>query len=174
MKYAKSSRIIHWLMAAIIFVALATGIYMTNKELDVDFRQSIYNFHKSIGVVIFILIIYRIINRFVNKPPKLPSSISPIEQKLAKIGHFALYLLMITTPISGYLMSSYAGFNVIFFGIEIPNILSQGNLEIAQIFLEIHEVSAFSLLGVIVLHILGALKHRFYDKPENDVLNRII
>lgn len=174
MKYAKSSRIIHWLMALIIFVALATGIYMTNNNLNVNFRMKIYNFHKSIGVVILVLIIYRIINRFKNKPPILPPSISLIEQRLAKIGHFGLYLLMITTPISGYLMSSFAGFNIIFFGIEIPNILSQGNLEIAHIFKEIHEISAFSLLGLIVFHILGTLKHRFFDKPENDVLNRII
>ncbi|NBX52792.1 MAG: cytochrome b [Proteobacteria bacterium] len=174
MKYALSSRLLHWIMAIIIFSTLALGIYM--KEFlgdDSTNRYQIYDLHKSMGMVVLILLIVRIANRFIKTPPALPSSISPLEQKLAKFGHLILYVLMLTTPISGYLMSSFAGYPVKLFSLELPNLVGT-NFTLAKICAEIHEISAYALLGIVLIHILAVIKHRFFDRPENDVLKRII
>ncbi len=173
MKYALTSRILHWVMALLIIFLLGLGIYMSDfLSKDSSNRLEVYNLHKSLGVLVLILVFLRIINRLLTTTPALPFAISALEKKLAKFGHFALYFLMITTPLSGYLMSSFAGYPVKLFAIELPNFF-EANFEFAGFFAETHELSAFSLLGLIVIHILAVIRHRFFDKPGNDVLNRM-
>jgi cytochrome b561 len=80
---------------------------------------------------------------------------------------------MLIVPLSGYLMSNSYGFEVKFFGLTLPNLISQ-NIDLAKDFGEIHEISAFSLAGLIALHIVAVIKHRFFDQKENDVLKRML
>jgi cytochrome b561 len=43
------------------------------------------------------------------------------------------------------------------------------------VFQALHRYLAYTLLALVVLHILGALKHRFLGKSrDNDVLSRMI
>jgi cytochrome b561 len=43
------------------------------------------------------------------------------------------------------------------------------------VFQWLHKVLAYTLLGLILVHVAGALKHRFYDRdPRNDVLRRML
>jgi cytochrome b561 len=174
MKYALTSRILHWVMALLIIFLLGLGIYMSDfLSKESPNHLEVYNLHKSLGVVVLILVFLRIINRLLTRTPALPFAISALEKKLAKFGHFALYFLMFTTPFSGYLMSSFAGYPVKLFAIELPNFF-EANYKIAEFFSEVHELSAFTLLGLIVIHILAVIRHRFFDKPGNDVLNRMM
>jgi cytochrome b561 len=174
MKYALTSRILHWVMSILIIFLLGLGIYMTDFiDNESSNRLEVYNLHKSLGMVVLILIFLRIINRLLTRTPPPPFAISALEKKLAKFGHLTLYFLMVTTPLSGYLMSSFAGYPVKLFTIEIPSIF-EANFQIAGFFTEAHELSAFSLLGFLVIHILAVIRHRFFDKPGNDVLNRMI
>ncbi len=136
-------------------------------------RSQIYELHKSIGVLVLILVGLRIFNRIIKGTPALPNSLSVIEKNLAHLVHFALYALMIVVPLSGYLMSNSYGYPVHFFGIEMPMLTSK-EIDQGKFFSEVHESSAFIMLGLITLHILGALKHRFFDKPESDVLKRML
>ena len=161
-------------MAALILSMLALGIYMTDflpkgspKHLE------IYELHKSFGVVALALIFIRIVNRLLKKAPALPESMPKTEKILAHLGHFGLYVLMILVPLSGFLMSNSFGFPVKFFGLELPVLVST-NFELGKIFATAHELCAFVLLGLIVAHVLAVIKHRFFDKPENDVLGRML
>ena len=173
-KYHISSRIIHWLMAALIISLLICGIYMTDfLSKESENRMMIYNLHKSFGLMIMILIFIRIFNRLIHKVPAMPQTIPVYERILAQSIHFLLYFLMILTPLSGYLMSSFFGFPVSFFALQLPQIVAP-DLTKAEFFVKTHSACAFLLIGALALHILGALKHRFFDKPENDVLGRIV
>lgn len=173
-KYSLSSRIIHWLMALIILTLLAVGIYMTEfLSKESANRMVIYDMHKSFGVMALILIFLRIINRFVKKTPALPNTMPKYEIILSHLGHFGLYVLMLIVPLSGYLMSNSFGFPVKFFSLEMP-ILVQNNFELGKFFAEVHELSAYGLLTLIIVHILAVIKHRFFDRPEHDVLKRML
>jgi cytochrome b561 len=173
-KYSLTSRILHWSMAAVIIFLLGLGIFMTDfLSKEAPNRMEIYNLHKSLGVLILILISLRIVNRLIYKAPPLLESLPKIEKNLAHLAHLALYFLMILVPLSGYFMSNFFGYPVNFFGIEMP-FLVEKNFITGKVFAEIHEVSAFTLLGLVALHILAVIKHRFFDKPENDVLKRMI
>ncbi len=173
-KYPISSRVLHWLMAILIIFMLPFGIYMTDfVAKDAPNRLEIYGLHKSLGVVVLILAFLRIVNRFIVKAPSLPQSMPKIEKILANIGHLVLYLLMILIPLSGYLMSNSAGYPVHLFAIEMPKII-ETNFENAGFFKELHELSAFVMIAVLALHVIAVIKHRFFDKAENDVLKRMI
>jgi cytochrome b561 len=80
---------------------------------------------------------------------------------------------MILVPLSGFLMSNSFGFPVKIFGIELPMLVGT-NFELGKILAEAHELCAYGLLGLIIAHVLAVIKHRFFDKPENDVLGRML
>ncbi|MFT7086861.1 MAG: cytochrome b561 [Rickettsiales bacterium] len=173
-KYNIPMRIIHWSMSLIIISLLALGFFMTNLlNPEATNRYFIYDLHKSFGVVVFFLIVIRIFTRMLSSVPPLPNSINPFTQKLAHLIHFTLYCLMILMPISGYLMSNYFGYSVHLFGLELP-ILVAKNIELGQLFAQIHKYSGFSFVAVLILHISGVIKHRFFEKSENDVLKRML
>ncbi|HPF78618.1 MAG TPA: YceI family protein, partial [Alphaproteobacteria bacterium] len=75
------------------------------------------------------------------------------------------YVAMIGMPLSGWIMSSAGQHPLPFFGITMPDIVGP-NRELGHLMHEVHEVLAFTLIGVIGLHALGALKHHFIDKDS--------
>lgn len=173
-KYHISSKIIHWLMALIIISLLGVGIYMTNfLPKDALNRGEIYALHKSFGVIALILIFFRIFNKIIQKKVLIQHSIPKFQRVLAYFIHYLLYLLMLIIPFSGYLMSNSYGYDVFLFSIKMPKLI-QTNYEIAPIFSSIHEFGAYLIICALILHIGGALKHRFFDKKENDVLSKMI
>ncbi|AEI89510.1 MAG: Cytochrome b561 [Candidatus Midichloria mitochondrii] len=117
-KYSKNMRIIHWIVGAFIITELVCGFLMGG--LAVPFKFSVYSLHKSIGVLIFLFVVIRIFNRFNSKIPELPTAINKFERIAAKIAVFILYLGMIAMPASGYLMSVYYDYKVLFFGLGFP------------------------------------------------------
>lgn len=173
-KYPLSMRVIHWVMALIILSLLALGFYMTTfLDKDSSNRMMIYNLHKSFGALVIFLVVARIFFRLSSAVPALPNSIPKIIQKLAHSAHYALYFLMIFMPLSGYLMSNFFGYPVYLFGLPLPMIVEK-NPELGKFFANIHEYLAYAFLVVLSLHVAGVIKHRFFDKPENDVLKRMI
>ncbi len=173
--YHKNSKIIHWLMALLIIGLLICGIFMANFiASDASYRSDFYHLHKSFGVVALFLIIIRVVNRIKNKPPALPTSIKKIDQIMAHIGHYSLYALMVIMPLSGYLMSNSYGYKVKLFAITMPDLVAK-NYELGAIFAGTHKYLGYLMAAIVVAHIAGALKHRYFDKnPENDVIKRII
>lgn len=174
MKYHLTSRIFHWLMAILIIAMIGFGIYMTDfTSDDSQQRDFAYEMHKSFGVLVIILLFFRFANRFYHRPPSLPQTMKKYEQYLAHLGHWGLYFLMLLTPLAGYLMSNAYGFEVKFFGIALPNLIST-NFDLAKEFKELHEISAFAMLGLVIIHVIAVIKHRYFDKKENDILNRML
>ena len=174
MKYHLLSRIFHWVMALLIIFMIGFGVYIADFiGEDSTNRYTLFDLHKSFGVLVLILLSLRIVNRFLNHPPALPQTIKKNERILAHLGHFGLYALMLIVPLSGYLMSNSYGFEVKFFGVLLPFITSL-DIDNAKIFSEVHEISAYILAGLIAIHIIAVIKHRFFDQKENDVLNRML
>jgi cytochrome b561 len=177
MKYPKSMRILHWTMAAIILGQICIGWAMVSMDDATPAKyDSFYPLHKSIGLLVFMLVAVRLVTRIRSDVPPLPSGLASWEAKAAKLGHFALYTLMIVVPLMGYSMSSSytQSDGVTFFGIPVPELLPK-NDDRFEVFKTLHRWLAYTLLGLIALHVLGALKHRFLDRNrENDVLSRMI
>ncbi len=173
-KYSTLMRIMHWLMGITILGLIACGWYMTSLDNSVSYKQAIYHWHKSFGVLILFLLFARILIRLASRVPPLPETIQVHEKLLARLVNWLLYLMMFLVPASGYLMSGAApGKTVPFFNWTMPGLVEK-NKALAGLLHGIHIVIPYILLGIVALHILGALKHRFFDKPENDVLKRML
>lgn len=173
-RYHPLSRFLHWLMALLILGLIAVGVYMHELPDDAPNRLQLYTFHKTFGVIVFVLAWLRLAWSQIAKPPMLPAVLQGWETALAKITKLGLYLLMIATPLVGYAMSNFADKPVALFGrLELPALFAPGK-DLAEAAGEVHEVFAFGLLALVVLHAAGALKHRLFDRPEADVLKRML
>lgn len=173
-KYSLSMRLMHWTMALLIIFMLGLGFYMTNfLTRESPNRMEVYDLHKSFGALVLILVAFRIFLRIIKTVPTLPDTMDNVTQALAHLGHLSLYILMIAMPLSGYLMSSFFGFPVHMFGIAMPHLVSV-NPELGKICAEAHEIFGIAFVAVLVAHVGAVIKHKFFDRPENDILNRML
>lgn len=176
-KYHLVMRINHWLMALLIISQIALGWYMVPYDENNPNADTFYYYHKSFGVLLFMLIVWRLFCRSILSHPPLPSTMPKVEKVSAKFVHWGLYLLIFLIPVLGYLMSSsyeYSDGVYLFSLFDVPELLGKDEARF-EFFRDAHAVAAYTLLGLVVLHIIGALKHRFYDKNvDHDVLPRML
>lgn len=176
-KYPVSMRVMHWLMAILILGQIAVGWYMTPyNEAREPLVSELYWWHKSFGLLAFLFIFVRLTNRLRHTPPELPTSLPTFDRKLAHFVHRAAYFMIVMLPITGYTLSSTYEYSdgITFFGLPIPEVFpdSERVFEAAD---WLHGILAYTLLVVVVIHIAGALKHRYFDSnPQNDVLSRML
>jgi cytochrome b561 len=166
-RYSAVAIVLHWLLGLSIFAMFAIGIYMSDLPFS-PLRLKLYNYHKWAGITFLILSVLRLLWRLVNKPPALPKAIEQAmpnwQTKVYHATHYALYGLFFAVPLIGWAYSSAAGFPIVLFGVlPLPDFMSVDK-EFAKQIKELHEISAFALLGLALLHIGAALKHHFIDK----------
>ncbi len=177
--YGTLSKSLHWLMAAIIITLIVVGIYMADLPKETaeqkQYAFQFYGLHKSFGVVALLLIIARLAWIRISPPPALPAVFEAKEQKVVKGLQALLYLLMILVPLSGYIMSNAGGHPINFFGLgELPALVGKSKA-LGGFAHEAHEVMGFAMLLLILLHMVGAIKHRLKDKGgESDILKRML
>lgn len=163
---------VHWLMVVGILTAFGMGLYMVDIPGITPFKLKLFNWHKWLGVTLFALVLLRIVVRMLSKTPKYPAHWGHKSVLFAKLGHMALYVLMLGVPTFGYLYSLASGFPVVLFGvIELP-VLIDKNPELKELFKTLHELSGKGLVFLVVGHALMALKHHYMDK--DGVLGRMI
>jgi cytochrome b561 len=174
-RYGAVSRFLHWVMALLILAMIGVGAYMSDLAREDPLRAQLYGMHKAVGVTLLGMAVIRILWVLVSRPPVMPAALQRWEVVLAKSTVGLLYLLMLATPIAGYLMSNTGGKPISYFGLfELPPLMGE-NHDLHEILEEVHEVLAFTVLALAALHIAGALKHRFIDKdPDADVLRRML
>ncbi len=94
------------------------------------------------------------------------------QHSAANIAHFFLYALTLAIPLSGWLMSSATGFQVVYLGLlPIPDLLAK-NKEVADQMKQLHEALNWLMVLVVALHVAAALKHHVVDR--DDVLRRML
>ena len=71
--YTATAKLIHWLMAALLFGLLGIGFYMHDLPLSPE-KLQLYSWHKWAGVTAFLLVAFRLFWRLAHRPPALPAS----------------------------------------------------------------------------------------------------
>ncbi|MFM2343849.1 MAG: hypothetical protein RLZZ210_457 [Pseudomonadota bacterium] len=170
-RYPFSMRFMHHLIGLLIIGLLALGLYMADLSKEDPSRMMLYNWHKTLGWFVLWLAIIRVVIRLVHRPKF--EGLPKVWELMAKVGHYSLYAFMFIMPLSGWLMSSAAGYNIKLFGSEnwiIPNLIEK-NKEMAGFFKEIHEIAAYFLIAAIIGHVLAAIKHKYLHKV--DIISRM-
>ena len=169
-RYDPVAKSLHWLMAALIIGLWGVGLGMEELPKG-DLRSQIIGLHKALGVVVLALVVVRLAWRATHSAPPLPATMPAWEQLGAKLGHLALYGLMIAIPAAGILMSQSAGRDVNVFGWIVPTLVEKSD-DLKEVFGEAHETLAWLLAVVLVVHVAAALRHHFMLK--DDVLSRML
>jgi cytochrome b561 len=174
-RYGLISKSLHWLLALMILSLIAVGAYMTDLDKQDAMRGQIYALHKAFGVTVLGLVLLRVLWIKLSRPPELPVALRNWEKILSRTVKVLLYILMLSTPVIGYLMSNAADKPISFFGLaHLPAIVAPDK-DLAETLGEAHELLAFTMLTLVGLHVAGALKHRFVDRtPDTDVLKRML
>jgi cytochrome b561 len=169
--YNSGLRTIHWLMAALIFVALPLGVWASLLPGGDRTRVEILFFHKSIGVTVLGLIALRIVWRLIVGAPAYAEPLGKLIQAASRAGHLALYALMIAMPISGYLASTAGGRAVSWFGLfELPRLVAKDrSLAVAASWA--HLVFAWTLALVLATHLSAVVWHAMIKRDS--VLTRM-
>ncbi len=161
---------LHWLMAVMLIGLFGLGLVLEDLPKG-DLRAQMYGLHKAVGAVVLALAALRLAWRLTHPAPALPDSMPASEVTLARLGHLALYGLMLVLPVSGIIMSQAGDHPVSVFGWVIPTLV-QPNHDLKEVFEEVHGFLAWSLAAVVAGHGLAALRHRFVLK--DDVMARML
>ena len=154
----------HWLSVLAVFSLFALGLWMVELSYyDPWYKQGPF-IHKSIGILLFLLTLLRLLWRYFNLTPLALTSHTEWEIKAAKFSHTMLYILLFSVLLSGYLISTADGRAVDVFNIfSVPATISGLNNQ-EDIAGEIHEILAFTLIGFACLHAFASIKHHLFDK----------
>jgi len=158
---------LHWLLALVLALIFGVGLYMADLPFS-PARLKLYNWHKWAGVVILALSALRLLWRLAHRPPALPRRIEAAMPAWQRQAHHAthglLYALFFIVPLVGWAYSSAAGFSIVLFGaLPLPDFVP-ADKALAALIKPWHEISAFALAGLVVLHVAAALKHHWIDR----------
>jgi cytochrome b561 len=183
-RYSTVAIILHWLIAALIIWNLWLGVTMVGQHGLAKFNN--FQLHKSLGITVLVLSLLRLGWRIANPPPPEAPGMAHWEKTVSTLVHWAFYVIMIGMPLTGWLSvsASPTGIPTILYriggfpGISWPHLPIAADLALPQKkALEsasntIHIYLSFSAYALITLHVLGALKHQFFD--PNPVLPRML
>ena len=157
-RYTPVARGLHWLSALLVLGLLGVGLWMTGLPLG-RLKLEVYAWHKWIGLTVLLLAVLRLVWRRRAPPPALPNTVIAWERRLAPVGHWALLILLLAMPASGWLMSSAGGVAVIWFGLlPLPDLVPRDQ-ELFAVLRTLHHWLAFALMATIALHVAAVVHH---------------
>ena len=180
-RYGTVAITFHWVIAALILVNIALGLYFADLPRSNPIKFELVQFHKSIGLTVLTLSILRVLWRIVNPVPALPADMNPLLRVVARGTHYLLYLLIIAIPLSGWMLvsSSPLGLATNYFHLfSWPNLWFLSELPRTQkiplrdAFDTTHVFLAWSAIVLIPVHLGGALYHHFIRR--DDILKRML
>jgi cytochrome b561 len=156
---------LHWTMAALIVLMVAVGLTMTRLG-EGPVTNFLYELHKSVGLTLFALALVRILVRLARGAPALEPGVPRWHRIAAYTTHYALYVLIVLVPIVGWTATSSCCAPVNLFWTVPLTLPVPGDESFWKTVFPIHYALAFTLVGIALLHISGALQHHFVRRDR--------
>lgn len=168
-QFALLSRILHWLMAALIVAMLFIGVSMVVRLGDYHWLLAL---HRPLGIMILILAVIRLVTRLSTRAPALPPDMPQLERLVAKASECLLYALFIALPLVGWAMLSAGHYPIVMFGaVHLPPILPARPGLYATL-RETHTILAYLLFLAFLAHFGAVLLHTVILR--DGLLNRMV
>jgi len=166
------AKLLHWVGSILILVLLGHGWWMTHMAARPD-RFANYSWHAALGYDLLALLILRLLWRWTHTVPALPSDLARWERLSAQAGHLGLYLLMFGSTLTGWALAGTfrTPMDKDAFGITVPAIYASQDRAMHGLFEESHEALSYALAALVIVHIIGALRHHLIK--HSDVLRRM-
>ncbi|HUE90892.1 cytochrome b [Pseudomonas sp.] len=164
--YGLVSILLHWLVAVAVFGLFGLGYWMVGLDYYSSWYKTAPDLHKSIGLVLFAVMLGRVLWRWLSPPPSALPNHGRVTRLASKLGHGFLYLGLLVLMLSGYLISTADGRPIEVFGLfSVPATLTAipDQEDVAGL---VHEYLAWTLVIFAGIHALAALKHHFIDRDR--------
>ena len=169
--YGAIAKFLHWGIVILIIAQYVLAEAAEDLEDGPDRLATIAN-HKAVGMLVLLLMLARIGWKLANRGLPQPVPMARPQQVAAAAGHGILYLLLILLPLSGWMMSSAAGYPTGFFGLFQFPMLGSEDHDLHEALEEVHETLFNAVVIIAVLHALAAAFHHFWMK--DDTLRRML
>jgi cytochrome b561 len=162
-RWGPVSQALHWFIVALILAMAVLGLTMTDLP-NSPFKIRLYNLHKSIGLTLLALVLLRVSWRAWAGTPSVIATIPRWQHRLAEGTHIALYGLLFALPITGWMMNSYAGFPLKWFGLFAVPSLAARNHDMHELFEDVHEWLFWALVLLALGHACAAIYHHLFQR----------
>ncbi|WP_193227595.1 cytochrome b [Aureimonas psammosilenae] len=152
----------HW--GTVCLLALLFGLAWTFDWLGPSpSGATLVEVHRSFGILLFAVVCARLIWRATHRIDPLPRQ-SPLWERLLASGvQASLYLALLAMPAIGWLGSALSGDVVRFFGLPLPDLVGMDE-DMSDRLFDLHETLGWTILALVALHVLGALRHQFVKR----------
>ncbi|WP_034294396.1 cytochrome b [Herbaspirillum sp. RV1423] len=161
-RYTAPARLLHWTLAILLIGMVGLGWYMMSIE-DAPGSDWYFNLHKSVGLLVLLLVLLRAVWRLLHQPAPLPLATPPWQIIASTVSHWVLYALMLALPLIGAIGAAFSKSGLIFFGTPLPRLVAPDH-DVAELFFSMHSFAAWILVILVSLHVLAALKHLLIDR----------
>jgi cytochrome b561 len=169
--YPATSKWLHWAVAACVLITIPVALTM-NRVSEGPVQDTLYNLHKSLGALILLLMILRLINRLVVGAPEPDPAIARWQKAVSSAVHGLLYVLLFAMSIVGYVANSAYGATTPFFGLfELPMIVGK-NEALSEKLFAFHKYTGWVVGFLVLIHIGAALQHHLIH--QDNVLRRML
>ncbi|MXO63627.1 cytochrome b [Qipengyuania oceanensis] len=162
-RYSTGAMVFHWLIA----IAVIANWWIAEQAHDLPQaeRGALMGWHFTIGITILILTVLRIVWRVTHPVPPMSDRHAGWERFLARATHTLFYILLIGLPLGAWIGLSGYDSAISFWGLfSIPALPVGFGEETGHEILELHASGGTFMMILVVLHVLGALKHQFIDR----------
>ncbi len=161
--WGRVSRYLHWIMAALLIGQVLLGRYANALERSPE-KLNLMMWHKSIGISLLLLMLARLVWAWINPAPSPMPGTAAWVRSASRLSHAALYVLVITIPMSGWLMNSAKNIPFRLFRlVPWPNLLKP-DANLGRVFEFWHNQLVALLLVILCIHVAAALWHHFYRR----------
>jgi cytochrome b561 len=171
-RYSHTNQALHWVTAACMFAILPLAWVMVNAKEGAPFSAALFNWHKTLGVVVLLITAYRITWRFFDPPPPYPPQVAAWDRLLAHTVYWLFFAVMIFMPVTGFLTSAYGTHGLKLFNwISTPQPVAPDK-GLSQFFGSLHVWGQWAVYALIALHLAGVVMHAIWGK--DGVLGRML
>lgn len=171
-RYTITAILLHWLIAILIIGTFTLGLVMTDIPGLTPTKLRYFSWHKWAGVTVLGLAALRLLWRLANHPPAYAGEMPAWQRRAVRGVHGLLYVLMFAVPLSGYLYSSAAGVQVVYFKLVPLPLLIEADPALKAVLKDVHYWLNMLLAGLVGLHVLAAFKHLIVER--DGVMQRML
>jgi len=169
--YRRTARLFHWGMALLVLAMIPAGVLMVQPDIGRSLQNTLFIFHKNVGVLLLILIALRLLYRWRNPPAALPADVPAWQRVAAGASHVAIYTMLFVMPLAGYIRVKAGGFPIESLdALGVPSLVVRSDA-LAEVAKTVHYYGAILIALLIATHIAAAAYHGIIRK--DGVFSRI-
>ncbi|MGY2201604.1 cytochrome b [Pseudomonas gingeri] len=171
LRFSPITIVLHWVVAVALLLILCLGLTISRVS-DSALQVELVRVQNLLGLVLFLVSLYRFWARITSYHPLPTGTPNPIELIISRSVAVALALAMVLLPIAVWASRSAAGEVVgLPGGFSIPALIPVDE-EVRHVIDVLFNIGASAFLAGLALHIFGAVKN--HVQLKNNTLKRML